>query len=271
MTASSTAIDATAVASPSLVSLLGAARAAIVEFLHRHGDASVGELARPLEVSEVATRRHVAVLEADGLVLAETVKQGRGRPAARYQLTDHAHRLFPQRYDRFASQVMEFLADQHGREGLRAFLHWRLEREVAGFRDAVTAEDLHGRLRQLADALSDAGFEASVDSDGDGFTLIQEHCAIADVATSHPEVCHYEAAGFAEVLGGDVTLSRQETLAGGASACVCCVSARTGPRAADPAAVSASGGSQRSRSEHDLNDEYDPDVSTRETGRGDDL
>jgi predicted ArsR family transcriptional regulator len=72
--------------------------------------------------------------------------------------------------------------------------------------------------------LSEAGFEASVTPDGDGFTLVQDHCAIYDVAREHPEVCAYEAATFSQVLGGDVRLSRRETLAGGSPACVCCVS-----------------------------------------------
>lgn len=220
--------------SPSLVSLLGVQRAAIVEHLRRAGDASVAELAVRLEVSEVATRRHLGVLEGESLVVARTVPQGRGRPPARYTLTETANRLFPQGYDRLAADMMEFLSDEYGHGGLRSFLRWRLEREVDHLRDAVTAEQLHDRLEQLAGALSDAGFAASVTPDADGFTLTQDHCAIYDVAKDHPEVCAYEAATFSKVLGRDVTLSRRETLAGGSSACVCSVAPRphASPRAA---------------------------------------
>jgi predicted ArsR family transcriptional regulator len=212
--------------SRSLVSLLGDQRAAIVEYLRRAGDASVSELATHLGVSEVATRRHLAVLEGESLVMARTVPQGRGRPPARYTLTETAGRLFPQGYDRLAADMMEFLGDEYGRGGLRSFLRWRLEREVDHLRDAVTAEQLHDRLEQLAGALSDAGFAASVTPDADGFTLTQDHCAIYDVAKDHPEVCAYEAATFSKVLGRDVILSRRETLAGGSSACVCSVAPR---------------------------------------------
>jgi predicted ArsR family transcriptional regulator len=211
----------------SLVSLLGEQRAAIIEELRRRGERSVAELAVHLGISEVATRRHLSVLEDERLVASTTVKQARGRPAARYHLTEAASQLFPHRYDRFANEVLDFLADAHGRDGLRAFLRWRLEREVSGLREAVTAEALHERLEQLAGALSNAGFQASVTPDGGGFTLTQDHCAIYDVAKDHPEVCAYEAATFSEVLGGDVTLSRRETLAGGAPACVCCVAPRS--------------------------------------------
>jgi predicted ArsR family transcriptional regulator len=231
VTLDSTATSPPASAAPtgtsrSLVSLLGEQRAAIVQELRRHHDRSVAELATHLGISEVATRRHLGVLEDEGLVAARTVRQGRGRPAARYELTDAAGRLFPQRYDRLASEVLDFLTDEHGRAGMRAFLRWRLEREVEGLRSAVTAEALPERLEQLAAALSASGFDATVTPDGRGFALTQQHCAIEDVAREHPEVCAYEAATFSQVLGRDVTLSRRETLATGSTACVCCVTPR---------------------------------------------
>src|SRR6056297_2883428 len=222
-TTATTETSAPAGGSRSLVSLLGEQRATIVEHLRRNGDATVAELAARLEVSEVAVRRHLAVLATEELVTSETVGGSRGRPAARYRLTPTAGRLFPHRYDRFATEVLDFLDAHHGRDGLLAFLRWRVEREVEGLRAAVTAKDLHARLEQLAAALSEAGFEASVSEDGESFTLVQDHCAIYDVAKDHPEVCSYEAATFSKVLGSDVQLSRRETLAGGASACVCTI------------------------------------------------
>ena len=223
MAASSTATTL-AEASESLVRLLGRTRATIITAL-RDGSATVARLAELLDISEVATRRHLALLEDEGFVVSHTVKQaGRGRPAAWYELTADAEQLFPHRYDRLASEVLDFLTEEHGRAGLRAFLRWRLEREAAELREAVTAEDLHERLGQLAHALSDAGFAAEVQPTEDGFRLVQNHCTIADIAREHPEVCAYEAAAFSQVLGQDVSLSRRDTLATGAAACVCTVS-----------------------------------------------
>ena len=215
----------------SLTSLLGEARARIVEVLRDVGEAEVSHLVEAVGISGVAIRRHLAVLSAEQLVEPVPLgdgARGRGRPAVRYRLSSAAGRLFPQSYDRFASEVLDFLADTHGREGVRAFLRWRLEREVDGLREAVTADELHERLDQLAGALSDSGFDASVEADGDGFTLVQEHCAIYDVAKDHPEICAYEAATFSHVLGSDVSLSRRTTLASGAAACVCNVTPREG-------------------------------------------
>lgn len=216
----SATVTATAAAA-SLVPLLGEQRAAVVALLHRTGTASVAEVAAHLGVSEVAARRHLAVLVEEGLAEASERRATGGRPATCYALSERAMRLFPQAYDRFANEVLDFLTDTQGEEGLRAFLRWRVERETAALRDAVTAEDLHGRLEELARALSDAGFEADVRPEGRGFRLVQEHCAIADVAREHPEVCAFEAAAFARVLGREVAVTRRATIAGGAAACEC--------------------------------------------------
>ena len=220
----------------SLVPLLGEQRAAVVALLHRTGSASVADVATHLGVSEVAARRHLGLLAEEGLVEARERRATGGRPATCFALSERAMRLFPQAYDRFANEVLDFLTDTQGEEGLRAFLRWRVERETAALKDAVTAEDLHGRLEELAGALSDAGFEAGVRPDGHGFRLVQEHCAIADVAREHPEVCAFEAAAFSRVLGREVAVTRQATIAGGASACECRIVPKGAPTDPDVAA-----------------------------------
>lgn len=219
----------------SLVKLLGEQRATIVEHLRHEGEATVAELAERLGISEVATRRHVNVLEHDDFVTSRVVHQERGRPAAAYRLTDHARDLFPQRYAAVAHELLDFITSEHGRDGLRSYLSWRRERETEQYGEIVTAEDLHERLQQLAGALSANGYDARVTADGEGFELHQDHCSIYDVAKDHPEMCQYEAATFSKVLGNDVLLRRQMTLADGAHACVCTITAKPGGRSGDTA------------------------------------
>lgn len=226
-----TAVDPSAASRrpESLVSLLGDQRAAIVMELQHRGEAVVADLARHLGISEVATRRHLGVLADEDLVTSREVADGPGRPARRYRLTDRAVRLFPQRAADVADELLRFLEDTQGRDGLRAYLRWRLERQTAELEQQVTADDVGERIEQLAAALSEAGFQATVDVVGDRFVLRQEHCAIYDVAKDHPEMCAFEAATFSKVLGRDVSLSRQQTRTDGGAACVCCVT----PRSAD--------------------------------------
>jgi predicted ArsR family transcriptional regulator len=207
----------------SLVGLLGDARAALVDHLHLAGPATVAELAAHLGVSAVATRRHLAVLAEEGLVEECAPRATGGRPATCFTLTDRALRLFPSSYDRFAHEALTYLTATEGRSGLLRFLRWRLDREADSLAAAVGDGPLPERMDRLATALSAAGFAAEVEDQRPVLRLVQRHCAIEDVAREHPEICAHEAAAFARVLGTDVRLSRRETIAGGAQACVCTV------------------------------------------------
>ena len=205
--------------------LLGETRAAVVQHLRDVHEASVGELAEHLGISDVATRRHVDRLADDGLVDSRTVNPGRGRPVARWSLTDRGLELFPSRYDELAHQLLDYLSEA-GRDQLGGFLRWRQEQQVNGYAEAIDAEDLPGRVEQLARLLSRDGYRAEVEADGDGLMLRQQHCTIADAAADQPLLCAHEAAAFSRLLGDDVRVTRRETIAKGDGACVCHVRVR---------------------------------------------
>ena len=214
----------------SLVGLLGETRAALVEHLHRAGSQPVAAIAAHLGISEVATRRHLGILLEDGLVEERESRASGGRPATCFALSARAARLFPQSYDRFANELLDFLTAEHGRDGLLAFLRWRVDREVDTLAQSISDGPLEHRVAQLAAALTDAGFLADVveevgtERELPTLRLVQHNCVIQGVAREHPEICTYEAAAFSRALGADVTVARQETIADGAPACVCTVS-----------------------------------------------
>lgn len=204
---------------PPLVALLGEPRATIVRIL-KQGERSAPELAEDLGITDVAVRRHLALLSEEGLIADRTVKQEIGRPVARYRLTTRGERLFPQRYVEMVGDLLDYLSDEG--DGVNGFLRWRQDREAEQYAEAIDAGDVPGRLHQLVDALNAAGYEAAIAEDGDAFVLTQTHCAVLDAAKDHPQICAHEAAVFRRVLG-DVRVSRRETLANGDAACVCTV------------------------------------------------
>jgi predicted ArsR family transcriptional regulator len=215
-----------------LVDLLGETRAQVVDLL-RPGPRPVAELAQRLGLTEPAVRRHLAALESDGLVRSETVRrEGPGRPAAQYALSERGRRLYPDRSAEIANELLDELEAEHGRGALLAFLRKRQARQAQRYSDALAGiTDLEERAARLAELLSEDGFLASSSAlpAPDGRTLLQlfqGHCAISDVAAAHPEICAYEAALFRDLLGG--RLSRRQTIAGGASTCVCTISPITG-------------------------------------------
>ncbi len=209
----------------SLVDLLGATRAAIVERL-RDAPCGVAALAEALGLSEVAVRRHLGVLAEDDLVAGQTARRdGPGRPATHYRLTERARRLFPDRTGEFANELLTFLREREGADAVEQFLRWRQERVRARYAAvlAEAGEDRAARVERLAELLTEDGFTSHVassqDDGGSTLTLTQGHCAIREVAEAHPEVCRTEAQMFEDLLG--VGVSRERTLARGASHCVC--------------------------------------------------
>lgn len=204
----------------SLLDLLGDTRARVVLELH-DGPRGVAEVAAALGLSEVAVRRHLHALEQDGLIDAETVRrEGPGRPAARYRLTERARRLLPDRTGELANELLEFLEAEGGRSAVLRFLRWRRSRQQERYAaelddDATPAE----RAEHLAQLLTEDGFPSRLES-GDGtLTLRQQHCAVRDVAAENPELCAFEAAMFRDLLG--VEVRRRETIAAGDDACRC--------------------------------------------------
>lgn len=219
----------------SLVDLLGDTRASVVDLL-RADPGTVADLAAELHLSEAAVRRHVVALERDGLVVARTVRgPGRGRPSARYSLTEKARRLYPDSSAAVANEVLDYLEERHGRGALLEFMRWRQGKQEQRYTAAL--DGVQGRLaraEQLAALLREDGFLADVSGPSvatpgaaapvAGATVLeltQGHCAIADVAQAHPEICAWEAALFQRLLGG--RLSRRQTIAAGDAACVCTI------------------------------------------------
>jgi predicted ArsR family transcriptional regulator len=210
-----------------LTDLLGDTRAQIVTSM-QHGAKTAGELAEGLGITAAAVRRHLGVLHGDDLIASETVRDGSmGRPHERWSLTDRGRRLFPDRSAEFADELLDHLASTYGRSAVADFLRTRADRHAERYAAALADEpDPEQRVHRLASALSEDGFAARVVSDGRqrSLTLLQSHCAIEGIAREHPEICAHEAASFRRLLGTPettVSVSRRETIAAGAGACVC--------------------------------------------------
>ncbi len=205
-----------------LLDLLGDTRARIVSELQRQ-PMTAAQMAEVMGMSAAGVRRHLAALASDDLVASRTVHDGSmGRPHEEWSLANRGRRLFADRSAEFADELLVHLKDTYGRGAVTAFLKARVDRHADRWADELAdIEDPAERAQRLAAALSGDGFAAQVvpDADGRSLTLLQSHCAIEGIAAEHPEVCAHEAALFKRLLG--MKVSRRETIASGANACVC--------------------------------------------------
>jgi predicted ArsR family transcriptional regulator len=201
-----------------------ATRDRILLLLRRHGRLSAPQLADLLGVTSVGVRRHLVLLDRDGLVTARIEKPKRGRPTAVYRLTDAGLETFPRRYDEVAREALAFLGREDA-SALSQFLAWRNERLARSYAKRVDGATLAERATALAEVLSEQGFMAEVESTPDGLRLCQHNCTVEHLATELPDLCASEAKLFEQLLGTPV--EREETIVQGNVRCVTHVHQRT--------------------------------------------
>lgn len=202
----------------SMAERTGGTRERILVLLRRRGRLSAPQLADLLGFSTpVGVRRHLALLERDGLVTAGVEKPKRGRPTAVYRLTDAGLETFPRHYDEMAREALAFVK-RHDASLLSQFLAWRNERLVDSYAKRVDGATLAERAEALADVLSEQGFMAEVEAAPGGLRLCQHNCTVEHLASELPDLCESEAKLFERLLGSPV--EREATIVQGDVRCV---------------------------------------------------
>ena len=202
----------------------------VLDHLKRGGAASTRSVAEALDVSNVAARRHLADLVTMGLVAADTAApEGKGRPAVLWKLTPLAHDLFPDRHDALTLDLIESVRSTMGEDGLQRVIEARTARQLASLRAVLPTEaPLQARVEALAHQRTSEGYMAEVRDGGDGsLLLLEHHCPICDAAQSCQAFCSTELELFADALGPNAEVQREEHLLSGDLRCVYRVRSKT--------------------------------------------
>ena len=201
-----------------------------------NGPSTAADLARRLDLTPAAVRRHLDQLTGEGVVESRDQRvygtRGRGRPAKVFALTEAGRDSFDQQYDDLAVLAMRFLAETQGEEAVVAFARRRVafvERDYAAVMaldpDLTPAEALakvftqQGYAASVRDLPVAGGQGASGQSAGE--QLCQQHCPVSHVAHEFPQLCEAETEAIAAVLGTHV--QRLATIAHGDGVCTTCI------------------------------------------------
>ncbi|KQV62940.1 ArsR family transcriptional regulator [Nocardioides sp. Root122] len=206
-------------------------RERVARTILENGPSTAADLARRLDLTPAAVRRHLDHLALEGMVESREPKvygtRGRGRPAKVFALTEAGRDSFDQQYDDLAVQAMRFLAETQGEEAVVEFAR----RRVAFVeRDYAAVMDLDPSLtpaEALAKVFTQNGYAASVrdlapvNGISVGEQLCQQHCPVSHVAHEFPQLCEAETEAIASVLGTHV--QRLATIAHGDGVCTTCI------------------------------------------------
>lgn len=189
----------------------GTTRHKIMLALLKGGASTATDLAQGLKISAAGVRRHLDVLEREGLV--ETVSRrsaaaGRGRPPKYFQLADRGREAFGHTYDSLAELALSTLRSAVGEAAVRDLARRRIETILSNVSPARSKDpaDVVKTVEELAHAFDAHGYAATVTAAGHGVQLCQHHCPVVHVAARHPALCVAERAAIAELTGQHVQL-----------------------------------------------------------------
>ena len=174
-------------------------RGRIVNLL-RQEPRTVEELARALDLTDNAVRAHLATLERDGIARQGARRRGTSKPSFTYELSLAAERRFARASEPVLHGLLELLAAEEGRTGLKERLR-DVGRRLAATSGVAPTPDGDTRVRVAVSLLNELGGLAEVERAGEARWFIRSHgCPLSSLVADWPEAC-----GLAESLLEEAT------------------------------------------------------------------
>lgn len=184
-----------------------ATRQQILDYLRRHGRATVKDLDAHLSLTSTGVRQHLTVLEREGLVEAHEERGRVGRPALVYQLTDAGDALYPKSYDQLANVLLEETRTLVGAQALQTLLRRTAARFAEPYRERVEGKALAERVQETGRIIQERGCLADCTEDGDDWLIRQYTCPFPKVAGQNSCVCSLDVEFVRQLVGTDARLT----------------------------------------------------------------
>lgn len=190
----------------------------VLETLKRHGEATAGELAESLEISQSAVRQHLTSLRSAGLIEARQERGNTGRPADRYHATAQTEALFVTTEVDLSTELLGHM-EQEDPELVNRIFQRRRHSLVDGAESQLDGLSTGERVAAVANLLDAQGYLADFEDIGQGCFRINLHsCAIWTVATKYRQACTAEL-DFVRDLLPDAQVERVTHKTSGAHTC----------------------------------------------------
>lgn len=167
-------------------------RRRILEYIKTHGEATVDELRDWLGgITAVTVRHHLDVLRRDGFVDAPDVERRDtpGRPRYVYSLTEKAGEQFPKNYRELTDHLLAQIGEQLDQRESNVIFEGVAARMAAEAPASSEGETFEERLGNIVDYLTEHGYVANCEKQGDGFVLHTCNCPYDRTEGSNEFLC----------------------------------------------------------------------------------
>jgi predicted ArsR family transcriptional regulator len=180
-------------------------------------ESTIETLAGAADVSPVTVRHHINSLLADGLIEASAVRRKVGRPYYIYTLSQDGQELFPKRYVRLTSRILDELKSRLPETMVAEIFKGVVQGIIADHAGEFETLPMEQKLDYLVDMLGDEGFLSSWEKTADGYKLIEYSCPYISVGHEHSEVCTFDKELMLSVL--QTPIQQHSCMLEGANCC----------------------------------------------------
>jgi len=178
----------------------------ILTIIRQNNGVNVDELAKEMQLAPATVRRHLDILERDGLVDHSEVRKPTGRPQYSFHLTEKGHDSVPKDYSRLLNELVSEIKNipateitsQSGDEVLRASLSRIGEKRAA--------EYIQGRrpVEAVTAAFENGGYDPIVETNNDGLKIRVTNCPYRRASIDDDIICTVDRSMVNSLLGSEV-------------------------------------------------------------------
>ncbi|MCL4803297.1 MAG: DeoR family transcriptional regulator [Anaerolineae bacterium] len=178
----------------------------ILHTIKQSPQSTVEELAGAADISPVTVRHHLNALQADGIIETASIRRKVGRPYYVYSLSEKGQELFPKRYVRLTSRLLDQMKGRFPEHVITEIFEGIVDTLLCEHRIEYEHLTLEQRLDYLVQMLSDEGFLSTWERTAEGYRLIEYSCPYLSIGNTHAEVCTFDK----QLMSGILQLQIQQ-------------------------------------------------------------
>jgi len=172
----------------------------ILKTLLTHPNATISDLANAVNINNISVRHHLTNLLADGLIVANEIRHGVGRPRLVYSLSESGQENFPTRYMNLSNLLLGQLKKTLTQDEINN-LFTKIAQTIANDQiEKIRNLTFEEKLDFLGNSLAAEGFMVEWEKTESGYMIHEISCPFYHVGQLHPEVCMFDQTLISSIL-----------------------------------------------------------------------
>ena len=172
----------------------------ILQTLLRHPKVTINELAAAVEINPISVRHHLTNLQMEGLIEAEEVRHGVGRPRLIYSLTQDGMERFPTKYLRLTTRLLAQMKETMPAPVVAQLFNQIAEDLASEYSSQIQGLSMEERLEFVKELLAQEGFTVEWEKKGSEYQIHEISCPYYQIGIAHPEVCTVDQTLISKML-----------------------------------------------------------------------